>query len=74
MIKRLFRRIFLLLIGIYQRFISPMLPGSCRFYPTCSSYTRQAIEKYGPFKGVWMGIKRISRCHPFNPGGIDPVE
>ena len=49
------------------------LPSSCRFEPTCSRYTEQAIAKYGLFKGSWMGAKRISRCHPWNPGGYDPV-
>ncbi|MDD4507496.1 MAG: membrane protein insertion efficiency factor YidD [Eubacteriaceae bacterium] len=57
----------------YQRFISPVLPKTCRFYPTCSTYCYQAIEKYGAFKGFIMGMKRIMRCHPFNPGGYDPV-
>jgi len=60
-------------IRFYKRFISPGLPSACRFEPTCSVYTYQAIEKYGVLKGGWMGIKRISRCHPFNPGGYDPV-
>jgi putative membrane protein insertion efficiency factor len=61
------------LIRGYQRFISPAFPPSCRFYPSCSEYTYQAIEKYGALRGGWMGIRRISRCHPFNPGGYDPV-
>ncbi len=68
------KKTLLAIIKFYQRFISPFLPRSCRFYPTCSSYTRQAIEKYGLLKGSWMGLKRILRCHPFNPGGFDPVE
>ncbi len=60
-------------IKFYQRFISPVLPSSCRFYPTCSHYTYEAIQIHGVMKGTWMGVRRISRCHPFNPGGYDPV-
>ena len=62
----------LFLIGIYQK-ISKYTPASCRFYPTCSEYTRQAIVKYGFFKGGWLGLKRICRCHPWNEGGYDPL-
>lgn len=61
------------LVKGYQWFISPVLPGSCRFYPSCSSYTLQAIETHGALKGGWLGLKRIGRCHPWNDGGIDPV-
>jgi putative membrane protein insertion efficiency factor len=68
------KKLFLFLIRIYQKIISPWTPKSCRFYPTCSEYSKQAIIKYGAFKGGWMGFKRIIRCHPFNPGGYDPVE
>ncbi|MDX2160743.1 MAG: membrane protein insertion efficiency factor YidD [bacterium] len=63
----------LAMIRLYKRFLSPLLPSACRFEPTCSVYTYQAIEKYGVVKGTWMGIKRIGRCHPFHPGGYDPV-
>jgi uncharacterized protein len=57
----------------YKRFISPLLGNNCRFYPTCSSYAYQAIEKYGLTKGAFLGIKRLFKCHPFHRGGIDPV-
>jgi uncharacterized protein len=65
--------IVLALIRFYRRWISTALPSSCRFYPSCSQYTYQAIEKYGVLRGGWLGIRRISRCHPFNRGGFDPV-
>lgn len=61
------------LIRIYQKFISPLKGQSCRFYPTCSEYTIQALQKYGFFRGSWKSIKRILKCHPFHPGGHDPV-
>ena len=60
------------LIRLYQRLISPFLGPVCRFYPSCSNYTLQAIEKYGPVRGCWKGFKRICRCHPWHPGGYDP--
>lgn len=62
----------LLVLG-YQRFISPALPPSCRFHPSCSQYTLEAVQKYGALKGSWLGCRRLVRCHPFNPGGFDPV-
>ena len=64
---------FVLLIEIYRIFISPLLPPSCRFYPTCSVYTRDALKKHGLVRGLYLGTRRISRCHPGNPGGYDPV-
>ncbi len=67
------KAVALALIRFYKRFISPLLPPSCRFQPTCSVYTYEAIERYGVIRGGWLGIKRISRCHPLNPGGYDPV-
>jgi putative membrane protein insertion efficiency factor len=67
------RRWLLATIRFYQKFVSPLLGNNCRFYPTCSAYTYQAIEKYGVGRGGWMGIKRIVRCNPWNEGGFDPV-
>lgn len=61
------------LIRLYQKYISPLKRPSCRFYPTCSEYSIQSIKKYGVLKGVWKSITRISKCHPFHPGGYDPV-
>lgn len=61
------------LIGLYKRFLSPLLPPSCRYYPTCSQYAAEAIRLHGPFSGGWMAIRRILRCHPLRPGGHDPV-
>ena len=58
----------------YQKFISPLFPPTCRFYPTCSVYCIQALEKYGVFKGSFLGIKRILKCHPCHPGGYDPLK
>lgn len=67
------RAVVLGIIRFYQRFISPGLPSSCRFYPTCSHYTYEAVEKYGVMRGGWLGVKRILRCQPWNKGGFDPV-
>jgi len=67
------RKLFIGLIQIYRRFLSPMLPPTCRYEPSCSLYTVQAIEKYGAPRGLFMGILRVLRCHPFARGGFDPV-
>jgi len=61
------------LLRNYKRWISPMLPSACRFTPTCSEYMMEAVAKHGTLRGVWMGLKRVGRCHPFCPGGYDPV-
>ena len=68
-----FAWIIILLVRFYQLFISPVLGPRCRFYPTCSSYTIEAIKTHGVLCGSWLAIKRIGRCHPANPGGVDPV-
>lgn len=67
------KKIALFGIRFYQRYISRYTPPSCRFQPTCSQYGYEAIDKYGFLKGGWLATKRIGRCHPFNPGGYDPV-
>jgi putative membrane protein insertion efficiency factor len=67
------KKLLLLLIRGYQLVLSPLLGNNCRYYPTCSCYTHQAIEEYGALKGSWLGLKRIARCHPWAEGGIDPV-
>ena len=60
-------------LGAYKIVLSPLLPGACRYYPTCSEYARQAVERYGVVRGLWMGLKRLGRCHPLHQGGYDPV-
>lgn len=67
------KRLFLSLINFYQKYISPLKGPSCRFHPTCSTYSKQAIERFGVLKGLILTIVRISKCHPFHPGGIDLV-
>jgi len=73
-LRNILRRSIILMVRGYQIFISPIMPGKCRFYPTCSTYFIQAVEKYGPFKGSLLGIKRILKCHPFHEGGYDPLK
>lgn len=70
---RLIRKPFLWVIRAYQIVLSPLIPSSCRFYPTCSHYGYEAIERHGVIKGGWLTIKRIGRCNPFFKGGYDPV-
>ena len=67
------KRLLLLLVQFYRSWISPLLPPSCRYYPTCSAYAMEAIERYGARRGAWMALRRILRCHPFHRGGYDPV-
>jgi len=67
------KKILMFLIKIYQRTISPLTPPSCRFYPTCSHYGIEAIDKHGSLKGSWLAARRISKCQPFHAGGFDPV-
>lgn len=63
----------LLLIRLYRRGVSPLLPARCRYYPTCAAYAEEAVLKHGPAQGGWLAVKRVARCHPFHPGGYDPV-
>ena len=73
MIRRILSATFLAAIGFYRHYISPMLPAMCRFTPTCSQYAMEAIKRHGPFKGLWLAVKRILRCHPWGGSGYDPV-
>ena len=70
----MFKKVGVALIKVYRRVVSPMLPRSCRFTPSCSLYTLQAIERYGLLRGGFMGARRLLRCHPFSEGGYDPVK
>jgi putative membrane protein insertion efficiency factor len=67
------QRLLALLIRGYQRLLSPLLPPSCRFYPSCSQYALEAVNRHGVLKGSWLAARRLARCHPFNAGGFDPV-
>jgi putative membrane protein insertion efficiency factor len=70
---RAMKRVLQALVRFYRKFISPIKPPTCRFYPTCSQYALDALELHGPAKGSWLTVKRVCKCHPFHPGGIDPV-
>ena len=67
------RTALIALIRVYQLFLSPLLGNHCRFYPSCSQYAREALERHGVLRGGWLAIRRLSRCHPWHPGGVDPV-
>ena len=72
--KDFISRILILIIRFYQKFISPLKRPTCRFYPTCSAYSIEAIKKYGPIKGSYLSLRRILKCHPFHEGGYDPLK
>ena len=67
------RHVLILLVRGYQVTLSPLLPASCRYFPSCSAYAIEALERHGARRGGWLAVKRIARCHPFRPGGFDPV-
>jgi len=67
------KQLFIYMIRGYQLCVSPFFPPVCRYYPTCSAYALEAVQKYGAAKGAWLALKRVLRCHPFRPGGYDPV-
>ncbi|MDH3827642.1 MAG: membrane protein insertion efficiency factor YidD [Desulfobacterales bacterium] len=72
-LNKFFQTVLVILIRAYQYTLSPLLGPSCRFYPSCSEYARQAIKRHGLLSGLLLAVKRIFRCHPFHPGGVDPV-
>ena len=67
------KRVVIGAIGLYQGVLSPYLPSSCRYLPTCSHYSQEAVQQYGTVKGIWLGLKRLARCHPWGGKGFDPV-
>jgi putative membrane protein insertion efficiency factor len=73
LLKKILAFPFLLIIYIYKYAVSPLTPASCRHYPSCSSYSIEALRRHGPMRGGWMSVKRIASCHPWGSGGIDPV-
>ena len=66
-------RVVMTMLGGYKRFVSPWLPPACRFEPTCSEYMLEAVRRFGAARGAWLGVRRLVRCHPWHPGGCDPV-
>jgi putative membrane protein insertion efficiency factor len=72
-ISRALVMVLLVPIRLYRALLSPLLPKVCRFHPSCSQYAMQALEEHGPWRGLWLAARRLSRCHPFHPGGLDPV-
>ncbi len=68
------KEILIVMVKLYRKYVSPLKPPTCRFYPTCSQYTLQALEKYGAIKGTLLSVKRILKCHPFHSGGYDPLK
>ena len=66
-------RLLIGLVGVYRRYLSPLIPPHCRFYPTCSAYAQEAIQAHGALRGTYLTLRRIASCHPLHPGGVDPV-
>lgn len=67
------RHVLIFFVRGYQLFLGPLLPSACRYYPSCSAYAIEALERHGALRGAWLAVRRIARCHPFRPGGYDPV-
>jgi len=67
------QRVVLIILAAYKRWVSPLLPAACRYYPSCSDYMAEAVRRHGALPGIWMGLKRLARCHPFASGGFDPA-
>lgn len=68
------KRVIITLLKVYQKYMSPLKGATCRFYPSCSAYALEAVQKYGAVKGCFLAVKRLLKCHPFHPGGYDPVK